>query len=153
MVSIFIRQDLTQEFDFLVTVDSIAVPVLVRLTEVSLVQAAVTETRVVVLCGFLVGTGILEVRVPPSPPVVATVLVAFVVSGVQSGLTKLVRATRVAVTIPDAPAASLVAGVVAVRVSVAIITNASALDITAGVVSIFECFAKVTAVDFAVAET
>ena len=153
MVEISTRQDLTQECKSLIAVDAIAVPVFVRLTEVSLVQAAVTETRVVVLCGFLISTLALEAIIATPIAVVLSLLVAFVVTRIQSGLAKFSRAAKVAVTIPVAAAASLVAGVIAVRVSVAIVANASALVVTVEVVSVRKCFAKVAAVDLAVAKT
>ena len=47
--SIFIRLDQTQECESLVTVDAIAVAVVISLAEISLVDAAVAETGVVVL--------------------------------------------------------------------------------------------------------
>ena len=56
-------QDLTRECEALVTVEAIAVSVVIGLTEISLIDPAVAETRVVVLRGVLVGSLALVARV------------------------------------------------------------------------------------------
>ena len=72
---------------------------LVRLTEVLPEYLAVSETRAVILCSFLVGTMALVAISVASPAIFAALFDALVETGVQSGLTQLERATEVAVTI------------------------------------------------------
>src|SRR6185503_5358601 len=65
----------------------------------------------------------------------------------------LERAAEVAVTILVAAEAILVTVVVAVTVSIAILTMSIATSITFGVISVFERFTEVAAIEFTVAET
>jgi hypothetical protein len=124
--------------------------VLVRLAKIAPVYLAVAEARAVIFSGFLVGTLAL-VALVALVAVLPSLLEAFVEARVQRRLTKLERATIVAVTITVA-AAALVTVVVAVRVSVAIVATEIAPAITVRVVTILECFAKVSAVQLAVAQ-
>src|SRR6185436_4180827 len=128
---------------------AIRIAVLVRLTEVALVHLAVAETRTIVLRCFLVGTLALVAIVLTRPAIVAALFDALAKTSVQSGLTQLERAAEVAVTILVATEAILVTVVVAVMVSVAIPTISIAPSITFGVISVFERFTEVAAVEFA----
>src|SRR5690242_7524509 len=112
----------------LVTIDSIAVAVVIGLTEISLVDGAITEPRVVILRGFLVGSLAL-VAVVVSLTVVSLALpVALVVAGVECRLTKFRRASEISVAVPVA-AASALAVVAAVRVLIAIVAASITLGI------------------------
>ena len=126
---------------------------LVCLTEVALKHFAVSETGTIVLCGFLVGTLALVAIAVACAAIFAALFDALAETSVQSGLTQLERAPEVAVTILVAAEAILVTVVVAVTVSVAILTISIAPSITFGVISVFERFTEVAAVEFTVAET
>lgn len=78
--SIFLRQELTQDSEPLVTVEAIAVSVHISVTEISLVDAAVAETRVVVLRSFLVSSVALITIVIAPTAVFSALLIALVVT-------------------------------------------------------------------------
>src|ERR1043165_1089547 len=125
----------------------------VCLTEVALKNLAVAETGAIVLRGFLVCTLALVAIVVVFPAIFAALFDTFTKTSVRSGLTQLERAPEVAVTILVAAEAILVTVVVAVAVSITILTMSIAPSITFGVISVFERFTEVPAVEFTVAET
>ena len=65
------------------------VAVLVRLTEVALEYLAVSETRAVILCGFLVGTLVLVAIAVARAAIFAALFDALCETSVQSGLTQV----------------------------------------------------------------
>src|SRR4051812_33519586 len=99
--------------------------------------------RVVILRGVLVSSLALIAIVISLTVILLTLLVAFVVSRIQRGLTKFSRAAEIAVAVPVATAPSRNI----VTVGIAIVTGAIALAITVGVVSVVECFAKISTVE------
>src|ERR1044071_3538868 len=128
---------------------TVGVAVFVCLTEVALKHFAAAETGTIVLRCFLVGTLALVAIVVAFPAIFAALFDTFTKTSVQSGLTQLERATEVAVTILVATEAILITVVVVV----AIPTISVAPSITFGVISVFEGFTEVAAVEFTVAET
>src|SRR6266851_1829904 len=114
-VSIFHQARSYSGMRSLVTVVAIAVTVLETFTVIPAVQLAVTEPRVVVLRGSLIGTKVLKISVPVPRAVVAAFFGAFVVARVQRGLPQVERTAPVWVTIPVAVAAILIA-IAALRV-------------------------------------
>ena len=121
---------------------------LVSLTEVALVYFAVAESGSLVLRCFLVGTLALVAIALARPAIFAALFDTLAETGVESGLSQLERATEVAVTILVATDPILITVVV-----VSIPTISVATYITFGLISIFERFTEVAAVEFAVTKT
>src|SRR6185436_7621201 len=126
---------------------TVGVAVFVCLTEVALKHLAVSETGTIILRGFLIGTLALVTIVVACTTIFAALFDALSETSIQSGLTQVERASEVAVTILVAAEAILV------TVVIAILTMSIAPSITFGVISVFERFTEVAAVEFTVAET
>ena len=93
------------------------------------------------------GFSLALVAIVVAPAVVfLALLVAFVITRVESGLTKFSRTAEVTVAIPVAPASRAIA-------VVTIVASRIALIIGVRVVPVVERFAKISAVEFAVAKT
>src|SRR6185295_4756403 len=101
---------------------------------------------------FPISVLVLEARVVALIAVFAALLRAFAEARVQSRLSKLKRATIVAITILVPATASLVI-VVAVGVSVAIVATEISPAIAVRVVPVFKSLTEVSSVEFTIAET
>src|SRR5215471_3360449 len=100
-----------------------AIPVFVTVLEalpvVPLVQGAIAKTRVVVSRGVAVLAEVRIIPVTAPPPVIPTLFLSGVVTGVQGCLPQFIRAAELAITTPVASPAIVV---VAVPVAIPIIS-------------------------------
>src|SRR5215471_15842993 len=102
-----------------------AIPVFVTVLEalpvVPLVQGAIAKTRVVVSRGVAVLAEVRIIPVTAPPPVIATLFLSGVVTGVQGCLPQFIRAAELAITTPVAsPAIVVVAVAVAIPIPIPI---------------------------------
>jgi hypothetical protein len=123
----------------LVTPVAVFVTVRKSLAEVALEEFPVAKTRTVVFRGPLEIAFVTIVEAVPAAPVLATLLDAVIVAGVQRGLAKLKGTTVAAVTIPVATASISVvlsaATVIVVATTLAVVLIQATI---AGIVPIYE---------------